>query len=97
MVRDQDGKLAGWDLPHDHFEKDISNFFVVVPKEIPEVKCPQYYQATFGGTLGTVHMTREGVVFVYFNCGSKAFERVEIGPTHAHMVIPTKKGTYSTL
>jgi hypothetical protein len=55
------------------------------------VKYPQSYQATFGGTLGTVHMNGEGVVFVYFNHGSKAFERVKISPAHAHMVIPTKK------
>jgi hypothetical protein len=44
-MRDSDGKLAGWDLPCDHFVID----------EIPEVKYPQSYQATFGGTLGTAH------------------------------------------
>jgi hypothetical protein len=91
-MRDQDGRLTGWSLPHDHFEKDISNFFEVVPEEVPEVKYPQSYQATFGGTPGTVHMNGEGVVFVYFNHGSKAFERVKISSTHAHMVIPTEKG-----
>jgi hypothetical protein len=36
-------------------------------------------------------MTNEGVEFVYFNHGRKAFERVKIGPTHAHMVIPTER------
>jgi hypothetical protein len=41
-MRDSDGKLAGWDLPHDHF----------VIEEIPEVKYPQSYQVTFGGTQG---------------------------------------------
>jgi hypothetical protein len=25
-MRDQDGRLTGWSLPHDHFENDISNF-----------------------------------------------------------------------
>jgi hypothetical protein len=80
-VRDSDGKLAGWDLPCDHF----------VIEEILEVKYPQSYQATFGGTPGTVHMTREGVVFVYFNHGSKTFERFKISPPHAHMVILTEK------
>jgi hypothetical protein len=45
----------------------------------------------FGGTLGIVHMTKEGVEFVYFNHGSKAFERVKIGPAHAHMVIPMER------
>jgi hypothetical protein len=67
-----------------------------VIEEIPEVKYPQSYQATFGGTPGTVHMTGEGVEFVYFNHGSKNFERVKISPAHAHMVIPTKKTSYST-
>jgi hypothetical protein len=90
-MRDQDGRLTGWSLPHDHFEKDISNFFEVVPEKTLEVKCPQSYQATFGGTPRTVHMTREGVVFVYFNHGGKAFGRVKIGPAHAHMVIPIEK------
>jgi hypothetical protein len=86
-IRDSDGKLAGWDLPRDHF----------VIEEILEVKYPQSYQDTFGGTPGTVHMTREGVVFVYFNHASKKFERVKIGPAHAHMIIPTEKNTsYST-
>jgi hypothetical protein len=36
-------------------------------------------------------MNGEGVVFVYFNHRSKAFERVKISPAHAHMVIPTEK------
>jgi hypothetical protein len=90
-MRDQDGRLTGWILPHDHFEKDISNFFEPVPEEVPEVKYPQSYQATFGGTPGTVHMNGEGVVFVYLNHGTKAFERVKVSPAHAHMVIPTKK------
>jgi hypothetical protein len=80
-VRDSDGKLAGWDLPHDHF----------VTEEILEVNYPQSYQATFGSTPGTVHMTGEGVVFVYFSHGSKTFERFKISPAHAHMVIPTEK------
>jgi hypothetical protein len=62
-----------------------------VIEEILEVKYPQSYQDTFGGTLGTAHMTREGVVFVYFNHASKNFERFKISPAHAHMVIPTKK------
>jgi hypothetical protein len=90
-MRDQDGKLAGWDLPHDHFETNISNFFEPVPEEVPEVKYTQSYQATFGSTPGIVHMNGEGVVFAYFNHGSKAFDRVKISPTSAHMVIPTKK------
>jgi hypothetical protein len=55
------------------------------------VKYPQSYQATFGGTLGIVHMNGEGVVFVYFNHGSKNFERVKISLAHAHMVILRKK------
>jgi hypothetical protein len=62
-----------------------------VIEEIPEMKYPQSHQAAFGGTIGTVHMTREGVEFVYFNHGSKNFERVKISPAHAHMVIPTEK------
>jgi hypothetical protein len=85
-MRNSDGKLAGWDLPHDHF----------VIEEIPEVKYPQYYQATFGGTPGTAHMTGEEVVFVYFNHGSKTFERFKISTAHAHMVIPTEKTSCST-
>jgi hypothetical protein len=73
-MRDQDGRITGWSLPHDHFEKDISNFFEPAPDEDPEVNYPQPYQAKFGGTPGIVHMNGEGVVFVYFNHGSKAFE-----------------------
>jgi hypothetical protein len=80
-MRDSDGKLAGWDLPRDHF----------LIEEIPEVKYPQSYQATFGGTPGTAHMTGEGVVFVYFNHRSNTFERLTIIPAHAHTVIPTEK------
>jgi hypothetical protein len=83
--------LTGWSLLHDQFDKDISNFFEVVPEELPEVKYPPSYQATIGGTPGTVHMNGEGVVFVYFNHWSKAFERVKIGTNRAHMVIPTEK------
>jgi hypothetical protein len=90
-MRDQDGRLTGWSLPHNHFKKDISNFFEHVPEEVPEVKYPQSYQATFGGTPETLHMNGEEVVFVYFNHGRKAFERVKISPTHAHMVIPIEK------
>jgi hypothetical protein len=74
-MRDSYGKLAGWDLPRDHF----------VIEEIPEVKYPQSYQATFGGTPETAHMTGEGIVFVYFNHESNNFERVKIGPAHANM------------
>jgi hypothetical protein len=62
-----------------------------VIEEISEVKYPQSYQATFGGTPGTAHMTREGVVFVYFNHGRKILERFKISPVHAHMVILTEK------
>jgi hypothetical protein len=51
-MRDQDGRLARWGLPHDHFEIDISNFLEPQPKEILEVKCPQSYQATFGVLQG---------------------------------------------
>jgi hypothetical protein len=69
----------------------ISNFLEPHPEEIPEVKYPQSYQAMFGGTPGTVHMNGDGVDFVYFNHGSKNFERVRISPAHAHMVIPTEK------
>jgi hypothetical protein len=90
-MRDLDGKLARWDLPHDHFETNISNFFGHVIEENPEVKYSQSYQATFGGILGTAHMTGEGVVFVYFNHGSKTFERFKISPDHAHRVIPIEK------
>jgi hypothetical protein len=32
-----------------------------------------------------------GVEFVYFNHGSKNFERVKISPAHAHMIILTEK------
>jgi hypothetical protein len=81
-MRDSDGKLAGWDLPRNHFAIE----------EIPEeVKYPQSYQATFGGTPGTAHMTGEGVVFVYFNYGSKTFERLKIKPAHTHIFIQTEK------
>jgi hypothetical protein len=90
-IRYQEEKLAGWDLPRNHFETNISNFFEPQPEEIPEVKYPQSYQAMFGGTPGTVHMNKEGVEFIYFNHGSKAFERVKISPAHAHMVIPTER------
>jgi hypothetical protein len=62
-----------------------------VIEEIPEAKYPQSYQATFGGIPGTVHMTGEGVEFIYFNHGSKNFERVKISPAHAHMVIPIER------
>jgi hypothetical protein len=34
-MRDQDGRLTGWSLPHNHFEKDVSNFFEHVPEEVP--------------------------------------------------------------
>jgi hypothetical protein len=47
-MRNQDGKLAGRDLPHDHFENDIPNFLEPHPEEIPEVKYPQSHQAIFG-------------------------------------------------
>jgi hypothetical protein len=87
---DQDGRLTGWSLHRDHFENDIPNFLGPQPEEVPELKYPQSYQATFGGTPRTAHMNGEGVVFVYFNHG-KAFERVKINPAHAHMVIPTEK------
>jgi hypothetical protein len=36
-------------------------------------------------------MTKEGVEFVYFNHGNKAFERVKISHTHAHMVIAMER------
>jgi hypothetical protein len=55
------------------------------------VKYPQSYQATFEGTPGTVHTNGEGVMFIYFNHGSKDFERVKISPAHAHMVIHIEK------
>jgi hypothetical protein len=58
-TRDQDGRLAGWDLPRDHFDTDISNFFESQPEEVLEVKYLQSYQAMFGGTPGTVHMTKK--------------------------------------
>jgi hypothetical protein len=90
-MRDSDEKLAGWDLLCDHFEASTSNFFGPVIEEILEVKYPQPYQATFGGTPRTVHMTGEGVVFVYFNRGSKTFEGFTISLAHAHMVITTEK------
>jgi hypothetical protein len=90
-MRNQDEKLAGWVLPRDHYENDFSNFLEPLPEEILEVKYPQSYQATFGGTPRTIHMNGEGVVFVYFNHGSKNFERIKISPAHAHMVIPTEK------
>jgi hypothetical protein len=90
-MRNQDEKLVGWDLPRDHFVTNISNFFEHLPDKIPEVKYPQSYQAMLGGTPGTMHMNKDGVEFVYFHLGSKAFERVKIGPSHTHMVIPTKK------
>jgi hypothetical protein len=45
----------------------------------------------FGGTPVTLHLTKEGVEFVYFNHRSKAFERVKISPAHAHMVIPMER------
>jgi hypothetical protein len=45
----------------------------------------------FGGTSGNVHMTKEGVEFVYINHGSKAFERLNISPAHTHMVIPMER------
>jgi hypothetical protein len=47
----------------------------------------------FGGTLGTVHMNGDGVKFVYFNHGSKAFERFKINAAHDRLVIPTEKRT----
>jgi hypothetical protein len=59
-MSDQDGRLAGWDLPRDHFETDISNFHEPQPEEVPEVKYLLSYQATFGGTPGIVHMNKEG-------------------------------------
>jgi hypothetical protein len=90
-MRDQDGRLAGWGLPQDHFGIDISSFLKPQLEEVPEVKYPQSYEAMFGGTPRTVHMNGDGVEFVYFNHGSKAFERVKIIPTHAHMVIPTER------
>jgi hypothetical protein len=55
-MRNQDGKLAEWDFPRDHFETNISYFFELQPEEIPEVKYPQYYQFMFGGTPGTVNV-----------------------------------------
>jgi hypothetical protein len=58
-MMDQNGRLSGWDLPRNHFETHISNFFERQPEEILEVKY-ESYQAMFGGTPGTVHMTKEG-------------------------------------
>jgi hypothetical protein len=96
-MRDQDGRLAGWGLPHDHFETNISNFVEPQPEEVPEVKYPQSYQAMFGGTPRTLHMNRDGAEFVYFNHGSKAFERVKISPAHAHAHITDReKSSLST-
>jgi hypothetical protein len=66
-MTDQSGKLTGWDFLHNHFETDMSNFFEPPPKEVPEVRYLESYKAMFAGTLGTVHMTKEGVEFVYFN------------------------------
>jgi hypothetical protein len=34
-TRDENGKLIGWSLPHNHFDTDISNFFDCPPEEIP--------------------------------------------------------------
>jgi hypothetical protein len=76
-MRDQDRRLAGWSLPRDHFENDISSFLEPQPEEVPEVKYPQSYQAMFE--------------YVYFNHESKAFERVRISPAHAHMAILTER------
>jgi hypothetical protein len=87
-MRNQDG-IAGWDLPRNYFETNISSFFELQHEE--EVNYLPSYQAMFGGTPGTVHMNKEGVEFVYFNHGSKAFERVKISPAHADMVIPTER------
>jgi hypothetical protein len=92
-MRDQNGRLVGWGLSHDHFKINISNFFEPQPEETPEVKYLQSYQAMFGGNPGTVHMTKEGVEFVYFNDGRKAFGRVKISPTHTHMIIPMERKT----
>jgi hypothetical protein len=36
-------------------------------------------------------MTKERLEFVYFNHGSKAFERVKISPDDAHMVLPIER------
>jgi hypothetical protein len=83
-------RLSGWGLPHYHFETDILNLFESQPEEIPEVKYPESYQAMFGGILGTMHYTNEGVEFAYFNHRSKAFERVKISPAHTHLVIQWK-------
>jgi hypothetical protein len=83
-MRDQNGRLTRWGLPDNHFETDISSFFEPQPEVIPKVKYSNHYQERFGNTLGTVHLTKEGVEFVYFNQGSMAFERVKISPAHAH-------------
>jgi hypothetical protein len=69
----------------------ISQISLSSNPKIPEVKYLESYQAMFGGTPGTVHMTKEGVEFVYFNHGNKAFERVKISSTHAHMVVPIER------
>jgi hypothetical protein len=90
-MRDQERRFTRLSLPHDHFGKDISIFLEPQPEEVPEVKYPQSYQAMFGGTPGTVYMNGDGVEFVYFNHGSKAFERVKISRARAHMVIPIEK------
>jgi hypothetical protein len=90
-IGDQNGRLSGRDFPHNHFETDVSKFFEPQPEKILEVKYPESYEAMFGGTPGTVHMTKEGVEFVYFNHGNKAFVRVKISPAHAHMVIPMER------
>jgi hypothetical protein len=62
-----------------------------VLEEVPEVKYSLSYQAILRGTPGTVHVNEDGVEFVYFNHGRKAFEIVKINPAHTHMIIPTKK------
>jgi hypothetical protein len=36
-MRDKSEKLIGWDLPYNHFDTNISNFFDPLPEEIPEV------------------------------------------------------------
>jgi hypothetical protein len=86
-MRDKSEKLIGWDLPYNHFDTNISNFFDPLPEEIPEVKYLNHHLAMFGGTPGTLHLTKEGMEFIYFNHGSKAFEKVKISPAHARIVI----------
>jgi hypothetical protein len=54
-MRDQNGRLSGWGLLHDHFETDISNFFEPHPEEIIEVKYPESYQAMLAGTLNCAY------------------------------------------